>query len=1524
MKHFAKSILNYFATFNETRFRFGTKRLAYQWADHQQHALDVLDLAVFPDIQARILGCIASNQPINIGVRNGEYAIRLNGRPLVERLLAHIQQECGVPALEKILGEHDFYADPDPVPQPNGATDLFSLPIDRQQKWLMACREYNLRLRKEYYRELLAVQQSKLNELKATLRLENAFPRVTLAARQEEQKFFNDLQALAAGTTRPADYVAAVQRHIESTISDFVLFDLYMVLSSFWHGVGTQSIYLFFHEIGRDDEVRYPLFCAEIDVSSTGDAVLLRSSHDAFMLNTPAINSFEFDSVLTTPRACRFTDAMPALGPIEQFLQAKYNVPKPFLLERGFSPVVGDGLPDVRFRVALQAVGDEDRRILDYSELLTTLDQGVGRKFMDIVGQYVGGNVKNTWDDVNRDYGERYPHKSVDRLIHPASKIPLPLNESQKRILLAAENPANRIIVVDGPPGTGKSHTITALIYQANLLGKSVLVTSHKKQALDVIDNSLIEQFKTVHPRAKPPVLRLLSGDDRSVNEPANTLSAPVINAASHRYQEDRTEAVERDRKNLLDVVQSANETFWEGAELYPELLQNAFKLSCLHQSLFPDVATDSSETALQQAAAGVKIECAEVIRLAGAFSKLQAPLSLQALSEVAARRNELPAALGQCERLNDLRRGLEARHLSITQPVPDALERFGALMDELSLACRGDVPISMLTETPGAISKESLVSLPDITTYGELCAVRDDLQVIAGNERKLLGKIFKNKEVETRRKALARFPSIARVLAESSATAMLPAYEHAVSVVNGATAQMTWLQPDYLIHAHKRLPPSRLAQLATTLHSLEFSEISAVVASLGGGDFFKMTPAQIQEVLPGLRRLKEYQALAANLSAFSSMAGSPNGDLSALYAFLKEASALLAVLSPNDIALLETLLHTYQPILAVIGALAGNLKTLSTLTSGSDKAAEVIRYIELHGHLCRYPDLRPPSRQSITDFYNKTHKLLDHELDGLFKGLQNYSGDVQRILIAIKSGKRISDGQAKTLFQSLACVIAEPGLISRHFPMTEDLVDYLIIDEASQVSIAESISLMLRAKQTIVFGDELQYGAVGAVNVAERYASQYFKDILRDYTLDTNEAIPDAERDRIAADVARNVADEDVESGGVYVVAPGTKEWLKTFSVRTSTLAFAKALKNYSDSLNIHFRSFPEIISYSNEFFYRQSQIDLVPNRIRTKPIGEVLRFIPVETKGNSGRNVNLDEIEAVKADLERLRANGYKGSLGAICSFKEQASRMEELLRKELSFYTELERDHRFRVWFVGDVQGEERDLIYYSLVQDKKQGNADLVSIYPKVGGTADNIRRLKMQRLNVGFSRAKDTMVFVHSMPLEEYSDTRLGDALKHYWNIREACIDNYVADEAVFGSPAEKKLYSLITQTPFYQRYRGQCRLMAQFEIGKYIRQEFHKFIPHYRVDFLMTLGQNGKEKSLIIEYDGVEFHTRNPDVVTAQTFDQEYLEYDIQRQLELESFGYGFLRINKFSLLPRRKGETPADVLNERLEKAFQ
>jgi hypothetical protein len=69
---------------------------------------------------------------------------------------------------------------------------------------------------------------------------------------------------------------------------------------------------------------------------------------------------------------------------------------------------------------------------------------------------------------------------------------------------------------------------------------------------------------------------------------------------------------------------------------------------------------------------------------------------------------------------------------------------------------------------------------------------------------------------------------------------------------------------------------------------------------------------------------------------------------------------------------------------------------------------------------------------------------------------------------------------------------------------------------------------------------------------------------------------------------------------------------------------------------------------------------------------------------------------------------------------------------------------------------------------------------------------------------------------------------------------------------------------------------------------------------------------------------GLEYHTKDQSVVRSlEDFKEEYLEYDIARQLELESYGYHFLRINKFTLLPRALGQTKVNVLNDLLKHAF-
>lgn len=62
---------------------------------------------------------------------------------------------------------------------------------------------------------------------------------------------------------------------------------------------------------------------------------------------------------------------------------------------------------------------------------------------------------------------------------------------SQLRAILAASR--NHSLVIEGPPGTGKSQTITNLIAQALAQEKSVLFVAEKMAALEVVHNRLVE-----------------------------------------------------------------------------------------------------------------------------------------------------------------------------------------------------------------------------------------------------------------------------------------------------------------------------------------------------------------------------------------------------------------------------------------------------------------------------------------------------------------------------------------------------------------------------------------------------------------------------------------------------------------------------------------------------------------------------------------------------------------------------------------------------------------------------------------------------------------------------------------------------------------------------------------------------------------------------------------------------------------------------------------------------------------------
>jgi len=1505
MKNFAKSILNYFAAFNETRFRFGSK-LSYEWSNDSF----TLDFSVFPVFQKKLLDSISLGTLFRFEIHKGEYIVSLDSDEFKQVLLSRFAGELNIEFLESCIERsraqiHE--ADPDKDP-----SEVESRAVAE------GLREYNLVFRKKALESLTSLQDQRIKGLQSEYAIMHV-PVSTFNPQREVQRLFDEMQKMASASSATADYIKAATAFVNSQTFNLVIFDLHALLRRYLQFVTSQSLYVFFHEIAGDIR-KYPLFTVEVHIQDGDQGIVVESLRDAVMLNTPAINSFEFDTILTTPRAAKVEAAAGELSVIEKFLQAKFNVTECFMFASPFRPLIREDLPQVSYRLGLQAVKDEDRRILDYSELITGLDDGAGQKFIDLVGRYVDGTVESTADEVQKAYAESFPRKSTERLASSVLSVPMNLNETQKKILTAIQNPKNQIIVVDGPPGTGKSYAIVAIVYLANQMNKSVVITSHKKQALDVIDTMLTERFKKIHPRSKPAVLRLEKpGGPATLNSMDNTLSTQVINGARNRAHNINRDAVAADRTNLFSQIDLDNRHFRANTGQYKDTVQKAFALAQEEEALFGGVSVEPIRLPAETVMPVDRIRT-----LAQEFQNNPLSVSRDAFSTLFARRKELPDVLEKCDRLNKLSASIPAATIARIASVPAGLDGLDDIVCKLAVCLENDMPIGGI-----AIDNVQLKPPHDFgaLTYQDILALKADVTLLIELSDKWMtaGRLLNRRDIKSVRQNIdRRHLEALRQIDRDGTQAFLAKLQATIAYVESTHAACPGLTRDYILSGFKSCSPESLSQDLARLECLEFKPVTDVIGDLLGMPFSKAGLGQIQAAVAQLKLLREYYALLEDIKFFADLVNSGTHDLAGLYAILKKAQAIVDKTEQEDIAALTLLFRHYSPVLRAFDIDQSNLATLSQLLIPTDRSERFFRYLQLHADLSSTPHAVPPTRRLLDDYFVKTQKLIENTADRRFSGLVNHAGHVQQILTAMAAGRRVSPEQAQVLFSHLSCIISEPGLIAQYFPMEADIIDLLIIDEASQVSIAESVSLMLRARQTIVFGDELQYGAVGAQNVSERYAAHYFKDILRDYAIDRNQAISDDEKERLAQEASRELPEDEQEASRFIPITPGTREWLKTFSIRTSTLAFARALRNYSESLNVHFRSFPEIISYSNEYFYKESQIELVPNRIRTKPIREVLRFLKVETQGNSGRRVNLDEIEAVKNDIENVIAQGYKGTIGVICSFQDQKDRMEEIFRKEMKIHPDLVRKHRFTVWFVGDVQGEERDMIYYSFVEDKKLDNGSLRDIYPVIGGAADNIRRLKMQRLNVGFSRAKDTMVFVHSMPLTDYTDTRLGNALLHYEKMLNAAHDQYVADESVFGSPAEKELYRLLLQTRFFRTHRDSLRLIAQFEIGKYIREEYLRYIPNYRVDFLLTKSQGGKEKSLVLEYDGVEFHTRNPEIVTRHNFDQEYLEYDIERQLELESYGYSFLRINKFSLIPDEPGKTRADVLNDLLEKKFE
>ncbi len=581
---------------------------------------------------------------------------------------------------------------------------------------------------------------------------------------------------------------------------------------------------------------------------------------------------------------------------------------------------------------------------------------------------------------------------------------------------------------------------------------------------------------------------------------------------------------------------------------------------------------------------------------------------------------------------------------------------------------------------------------------------------------------------------------------------------------------------------------------------------------------------------------------------------------------------------------------HLLEAFEKVIGAdpeplarLAVDGQTFQTAGELLDFIVRASRYMLLWRKIARTLASAPAfdyvgSKSRLEQLYTTR---MTHEIDRRFVEFVERSRTTAKTLGGvIKARQQFPQDAFEGLKEAFPCIIASIREFAEYVPLKQEIFDVVVIDEASQVSVAQAFPALLRAKKVVVFGDQKQFSNVKSANASIALNQGYLTDLDQYFRVHISSAADKIQR-------------------------------LKQFDVKKSVLEFFDLIANYTDMLRKHFRGYQELISFSSQWFYG-GQLQAI--KVRGKPIEEVIEFSFVEPSEKTERYKNINTPEA-QFILERLRGmvdQEERASVGIITPFREQQQYLTRLIFAD-AYADRFERDLRLKIMTFDTCQGEERDVIIYSMVATPAHDVLNYV--FPvHLENVEERVEEaLKVQRLNVGFSRAKEKIHFVLSKRVEQYRGS-IGRVLMHYKTLLE---DRTMpeAEDTDPKSPMEQRVLDWITKTPFYQRNEERLELFAQFPIGDYLRQLDQTYQhPAYRCDFLLQYRSGEKTINVILEYDGFQEHFTGHKKIHVGNYDAYYRPEDIERQMVLESYGYKFLRINRFNL-----GRDPVATLSGRL-----
>ncbi|MCP9810183.1 AAA family ATPase [Cyanobium sp. HWJ4-Hawea] len=371
------------------------------------------------------------------------------------------------------------------------------------------------------------------------------------------------------------------------------------------------------------------------------------------------------------------------------------------------------------------------------------------------------------------------------------------------------------------------------------------------------------------------------------------------------------------------------------------------------------------------------------------------------------------------------------------------------------------------------------------------------------------------------------------------------------------------------------------------------------------------------------------------------------------------------------------------------------------------------------------YP--RDPKQSELAQFLASHHSV---RINKLLQGKDYRDAlDAFHRRLRWKNARRARSANSKInfelLFEIFPIVMGEIKSLHPYLPFKEETIDLLILDEASQVNLAEIFPILFRAKRFCIVGDHNQLGikAGGVIfisKVFEKLTWQKQFAGLPGYPLDFKSA---QDRDLLVSE--SSILDLIRNDLNPVTAAPVL--------------------------LNEHFRSLPMLAEFTSEQFYKDENPDSGLRIMTAVPDKKALNaFMDIEVPSKREENSQINKGEVDKAfevllsfgkgtpnDLtkevfEMPQLVGKQITVGVVCFIRDQVNYMKEEVLRRLT--DEQQERMSLMIGTPEEFQGNERDVMIFTpaIDEDQKRSKAFMED----------------RNRFNVATSRAKYFKYFIH--------------------------------------------------------------------------------------------------------------------------------------------------------------------------------